>query len=110
MDSIVIKSVPKKEIRNKGIGDYKKTKDGLEILVANSLSENEQIEVASHELVESVLALRRGISFKKIDAWDRKNINKPGEPGEMKGAPYRKEHLAANKVENAVKRALKNRR
>lgn len=106
MDNILIKSVPKKEIRNKGVGDYKKTKNGLEILVADNLSENEQISVATHELVESVLAMRRKIKFSKINAFDKKKINIKGEPGDLKTAPYHKEHMAANQVENAVKRAL----
>lgn len=104
---IVIKKVNKNKVRNESVGDYKRKNGRLEILVAKSKDPVFDMGVAIHELVESVLALKRGISFGKIDKFDRKNVEKKGEPGEMKGSPYFKEHAVANKIENILVKELK---
>lgn len=107
MKKIIIKTVPKKEIRNDSVGDYKKKNGKLEILVAKSRDPIFDMGVAIHELVESVLAIKRGISFSKITKFDKENKDKSGQPGEMKGAPYFKEHAVANKIESILVKELK---
>ena len=106
MQNIVIKKVPKEKIRNKGIGDYLKTKKGLEIRVANLGDHNSEIGVAVHELVESALVSKRGIKFSDINEFDKKNQNKKQEPGSIKGSPYKKSHVFANKIEALVLKEL----
>jgi hypothetical protein len=101
-NEVVIKKVPENQIRNKGIGDYKLTKNGgIEILVSDKLNEIEAKKTAIHELVESVLAKKKNISFESINEFDKKNI-KAVEPGELPNAPYHQEHIIANKAENII--------
>lgn len=107
MKKITIKKVSKDKIRNKGVGDYFKRKDGIEIRVANLNSKDDEAGIAIHELVESLLAEKRGIKFKDITKFDKKHENEDKEPGEMPGAPYRKEHMFSNKIENMLLKELK---
>ena len=98
--NIEIKFVPENQIRNKGIGDYREIPSGgLEVLVSDKLSLLERQKVAVHELVEATLAKKRGISFEEINKFDREHLDAI-QPGELKDAPYRNEHLAANEAEN----------
>ena len=107
MKKIVIKKVPQSKIRNKGVGDYLRTPGGIEIRIANVKDDTFEKGVAIHEMVESLLVDKRKISFSKINKWDKKNIKKKGEPGEMKGSPYFKEHAIANKIERMLVKELK---
>lgn len=104
---IKIKVVPKKKIRNDSVGDYKKGKKGLEILVAKVGDKVFQKGVAIHELVESLLVKQRKIPFSKIDKWDKEHLDVNKEPGEIQGSPYFKEHAIANKTENILVKELK---
>lgn len=107
MRKIVIKLVPKKRIRNKGVGDYRKTKNGLEILSAKVGDSNFEKGVMIHEFTEALLAEKSKIPFDKINNFDKKHIDSKGEPGEMKDAPYKKQHAVANKIEKILVKALK---
>lgn len=110
MEQIIIKTVPKKKVRNQGIGDYRNKNGKLEILVSQTSGDNiEKLGVAIHEFVESALAKERKISFNKIDKFDRDNIKHP-DPGNKKDAPYHKEHMFANKIENLFIKELKKKR
>ena len=106
MQDIVIKTVDKSKIRNNGIGDYRTGINGnLVILVAKMKNDDEEFLVALHELIESKLALKRGINFKDINSFDRKHLNSP-EPGDRKDAPYHEEHEFANKIEGMMAEKL----
>ena len=76
---------------------------GIEILVSNELDEIDSKKVAIHELVESNLVKQRGISFKAIDKFDREHIDSP-QPGDLKEAPYHKEHMIAEQAEKLYDR------
>ena len=106
MQRIVIKAVPKHKIRNQGVGDYKQKKKHLEVLVSNELEEDEMLGVALHELVEALLVKKRGIRFREINRFDKKNINHC-EPGNKRNAPYHKEHKFAGGLERSFLRELK---
>lgn len=54
--------------------------------------------VLIHELVEMFLLKHHNISFDVVDKWDLTHPESD-DPGELPGCPYRKEHLAAEKVE-----------
>jgi hypothetical protein len=110
MKQIVIKKVPKNKIRNDSVGDYFRRPKGLEIRVADVGDADYEKGVMIHEMIESLLADKRKINFSKITKWDKKKLNKKGEPGEMKGAPYFKEHAVANLVENILVKELKKKR
>jgi hypothetical protein len=107
MKKITIRKVSKDKIRNKGVGDYFKKKDGIEIRVADLGSPDDELGIAIHELVESTLAEKRGIKFKDITKFDKKHEDEDKEPGEMKDAPYKKEHLFSNAIEAAFLKELR---
>ena len=98
-NNVTIKKVPENQIRNKGVGDYYMTKDGgIEILVSDKLGDVDFKKTAIHELVEASLAKKNRVSFEAINKFDAENIKSP-QPGELKNAPYHKEHLLANEAE-----------
>lgn len=106
MQKIVIKTVPKSKVRNDSVGDYKRGVDGsLIVLTAKQGNKDLEFLVALHELIESKLAEKRGITFTKIDSFDRKHLNSP-EPGRMHSAPYHKEHMFAEKIEGLMAKEL----
>ncbi len=106
MKPIIIKTVPKDEIRNDGVGDYKITKNGVEILVAKQKDPDEEYGIAVHELHEVTAAMKAGVSLREIDKFDRKNI-KSDQPGDIPKAPYHKQHKSADKIEKLAVREIK---
>lgn len=107
MQDVLIKTVDKSKIRNGGVGDYKTGVNGnLVVLVAKMGNADEEFLIAVHELLESWFVMKRGISFREINAFDRKFLNSP-EPGDRKDAPYNREHEFATKIENMIREELK---
>ncbi len=113
---IQIQSVKPYLLRNDQIGDwvYSETRPGYVITVSNNIKTNEsQLAVALHELIECFLCKRNGIDdgtvcqFDKMYEDERKAGHwKDEEPGDDPRSPYRAEHQAADHVERAVCNAL----
>ena len=99
-----IKTIPHSEQRYKTVGDYWTEGDVLNIRVSEMGNREEEFLVALHELIESHLVLKRGISIESIDEFDKKyEALRPegdvSEPGNSVGAPYFKEHQFATCIE-----------
>jgi hypothetical protein len=79
------------------MGDYLIDQNGDLQIYVSKIKDEEDWSIALHELVESLLALKRKIPFEAIDAFDiefeksRKEGNM-NEPGDNSKAPYFKEH------------------
>lgn len=110
MKEIKIKHIPYNKMRYGTVGDYIKTKNGYDILVSKQKgyvgTEDELKGVALHELIEMWLCLKRGIKLEDIDKWDI-SYKGSGEPGEVKSAPYYKEHAFATKIEKLFLKEMK---
>lgn len=71
---------------------------------------------ALHELIEAKLCQVRGIGQEVVDAFDRRAAAGPtdpdyphsldGEPGDLPGCPYRKEHREAMLIEHLMAKFL----
>ena len=103
---INIKIIPGNEQRYPTLGDYwidKKTGD-IEVRSTDTGNKDKDFAVILHELVEWYLIDKKGINVGDIDAFDInfENENGVGEPGDMVGAPYRREHHIADIVERVL--------
>lgn len=111
---ITIESIPTESHRYDTLGDWQFSEDGsLKILVADAVGdrdfpENEQFLIAIHELVEAWLCRHRGITQEQVDAFDQSDeaVSHFGEPGDLPGCPYRKEHRFAMLVEHLIAKEL----
>lgn len=115
--NIRIEFVPSKDQRYDTIGDwYFDAAGDLVIMVSNDdpffPTEEEQILVALHELVEVLLCRKRGITQEMVDEFDMRG---PGaeyckeegiEPGDHPEAPYRREHRFAMIIEHMMAHEL----
>lgn len=111
---IHIKTIPHHEHRYETVGDYWYEGETLEMRVSE-MDDDYVFLVAIHELVESYLCKKRGISVESIDAFDKQfeedriklNWGDDLEPGNDPKAPYKKEHFFAEVIERMVANELK---
>lgn len=57
--------------------------------------------VAIHEIIEAALCHQWGITDKDVDAWDLAHLH-DCDPGDLPGAPYRKQHIIASCIEKML--------
>jgi hypothetical protein len=105
---IIIETKPLSKMRTKTLGDwYRDARGNLHIDVAAGHKQGikAEVSVAIHELIEVLLCEERGMGDEEVTAWD---VSHPDtdDPGMVKGAPYRKEHIAATAVEREAVRRL----
>lgn len=113
MKTITIKSIPSQLQRYTTAGDYSDDRFGTNIRVSIMKNEDYEFLVALHELVEQYLCRKRGVSEKKITAFDvmfekEREAGKwtDEEPGDDPRAPYRKEHFFATNIERQMAHEL----
>lgn len=123
MRAIVIKTIPHAKQRYPTVGDYF---DGVLVdpthyneparhfRISDMGNPDFEFLVALHELIESHLVQKRGISDYAIDAFDKdfeiareQGLQaKDAEPGDDPQAPYHREHVFATTIEKWVAREL----
>ncbi len=101
---INIEVIPHKKQRYDTKGDYFKDGKNLVIKISKSNFNDEWLTII-HEIAELALVLKRKISIKNIDKFDM--FYRGDDPGMDKKAPYHKEHLVANKIEDILSKELK---
>lgn len=93
------------------IGNWTWKGQRLVIHVSDMSDWRHELLVAVHELVECYLCRMEGIPEFKVTAFDRAfekkrskkgSIELCGEPGEMKGCLYHKQHMLAEHIEHAL--------
>ncbi|MDP2946123.1 MAG: hypothetical protein Q8N61_01560 [bacterium] len=106
---------PLSKMRYPTIGDYYKTKDGWVIASADSKNSDYNFLILLHEFIELYLTQRRGISepkIKKFDEWFEREKAKGNFKGKVIAAgrhlkaPYRREHIFAEKIEKLLAKEL----
>ena len=106
---INLKTISHKRHRYPTLGDYlwKITKRGwvFTVVASRELGLDSAFLVLFHELVEMFLCFRHGVTEKEIYEWDLAHPD-ADEPGEVKGAPYFHEHIAAIKMERYMAELL----
>ena len=110
LPTVLIELVPHKKQRYDTAGDYflSKNWDGMKVCnikISKMRSVDSEFMVAVHELVEWFLTNERGISEKEITDFDLAHLD-ADDPGCLKSAPYRKEHLFSMKIERMICKEL----
>ncbi len=101
---IIIETIPHKKQRYDTLGDYFYDRKGNLIVRISEQGFDDEWLTIIHEIAELALVLKRKISINEIDKFD---MNFKGDdPGISKKAPYHKEHLVANIIENILKKEL----
>jgi len=106
---IIIETIGQDAQRYETMGDWFYDEDGtLQIKVSESVwvGDTGKFLIAIHELVEAWLCRERGITQEQVDEWDCKMHNPDGEPGDMHGCPYGKEHRFAMLIEHLIAHEL----
>lgn len=112
LPQISISVISHKEQAYDTCGDYEFVdEDCLDVTISKTKADYEFL-VMIHEMIEWYLTQKRGISIKKITAFDKSFEKKrkkgnTSEPGDSKAAPYYKEHQFATSVERLVAKELK---
>jgi hypothetical protein len=113
---ITIESIPHASQRYPTCGDWEVMPDGtLAIRVSEEMGEDSCVLVALHELIEAKVAMRRGVTVKEVDDFDkefeirhRKGNTLDGErtdndePGDDPLCPVFREHQFATAIEGLV--------
>ena len=92
-------------------GDWQYTPTGdLIISVSRDIpelpTEEHQVLVALHELIEVLLCRKRGITQQQVDNFDMTHEDCEGEVGDLTGSPYQKEHRFAMIIEHLMAHEL----
>jgi len=109
----VFKVVPHRKQRYETIGDWIPGRPAR-MIVSRLRNSDYEFLVLLHEMVEHELCKKHGISDSVVVAFDKKfeaerkrGLHSPSaEPGASPNSPYRKEHLAATRIERRMAREL----
>jgi len=104
---ITLKTIPHKEQRYKTVGDWHEGLRGGEVeIISSELADwRSEFLILVHELVEWGLCKQAEITQEAVDKFDmaRENRQLEGvELGDLKDAPYRKQHCLATAVERMI--------
>ena len=105
---IISKTIPSKWQYYETAGNYFFTSKGDIIIFVSEWTREYEFLIMIHEMVEAFLTRKRGIPEESISKFDIEFNKKdlPGEPGDHKDAPYRKEHHFAEKIEKLLAKEL----
>jgi len=109
---IKLQTIPHKNQRYETVGDWIVRHGKLrEIYVSDMHNEDYALLVAVHELLEAAICLKRGVTQKQVDEFDKafEAVREDGnteEPGDQPDAPYYREHQFATKVERMLAQEL----
>lgn len=114
MIKTIIESVPLKLQRFITLGDYYFKKGVRYFRITKTKNDLYDDIIFLHEFVEEITTRAKGIKEKEImkhDLWFEGEVKKgnfpdDAEPGEHKNAPYRRQHLFAEKIERMVIKEL----
>lgn len=107
MFSCEINTIPHKKQRYDTVGDWIFDICNCQLSISVSKMNKWEYEalVAFHELVESLLCRKKGITSFAVDEWDMAHCNLD-EPGEDPSAPYHDEHMFAEELEKLLAKRL----
>lgn len=103
---ISIKTIPhrKQRLHNGDVADWYYTKKGTLVIRVSDFKNDEYVFlVALHEIIETALCKKRGITVAMVDEWDCEN---PETMGDNPKAPYHTEHKFATKIEKMMAKEL----
>jgi len=101
LPSVSVYVIPHAEQRYVGTDWQWQADGGLVIRVSDLGDSRFNLLIAAHELVESLLCRRDGVTEAAVDAWDLAHTDED-EPGEVEGCPYFSQHEEASWVEREL--------
>jgi hypothetical protein len=105
--SVFIQFLPPDKMRIPDqVGDWYEKDGVIFISVDDRLDPVSGYAVALHELVEKLHCDADGVTEKMVDEWDIEHSDAE-EPGELPGAPYKKQHNRACEIEKDIVRSFK---
>lgn len=105
MIPIRVSTIGHKEQRYDTVGDWYDLDSQAIVKVSNLGDSKMEFCVAVHEMVEQYLCREHGISDEEVSAFDKAHLDHPN-PGDLKEAPYHKEHVVASMVEMLLVKEL----
>lgn len=114
MLDVKIQTAPRHLVRCDQLGDWHINGRILVRVLENTISEESELAVAIHELVEAFLCRRDGVTDEAVVEFDTMfekereagYHSETDEDGDDFRAPYREQHMKATHVERAVCHAL----
>ena len=98
--------IPHSAQRYNTVGDYYTAhSDLVKVRISELQNADYEFLIMIHELVESYLCAKRGISEAQIDTFDVEH-SELDEPGLSEDAPYHKEHMFATSIEQFIAHEL----
>lgn len=101
---IIIECLPQEQMRYDTTGDWFWDNDGnliIQVVGGDPLDDDAAFLVALHELVETKLCHKAGITQGAVDTFDF-TFKGEGEPGDHPDAPYRVQHRHAMLIEHMM--------
>lgn len=98
MRPIRISTIPHKEQRYPTAGDWYDLDHQTIIRVSDLGDEDMEFCIAIHEAVEQYLCRKNGVSDEVVSEFDKKYLDH-NNPGDLRDAPYHKEHMVASVIE-----------
>jgi hypothetical protein len=105
LPEIYLRSIPHKEQRYETVGDWFELPNGVIAIRTSELSDwRKEFLILVHELVEWGLCKHAGVTQAQVDKFDKKYEKEQDEVelGDLKNAPYRKQHCLATAVERML--------
>ncbi len=102
---ITIETIPHDQQRYQTVGDWRLVDGVLAIRVSSMRNWRYEMAVATHELVEALLCIHKGVTASEVDEFDMSYVG-AGEPGDDTDAPYRDQHCFATAVERMLIAAM----
>ena len=105
-DDLVVRLhvLPQREQRYDTEGDWLWADNTLEVRISREVGEDDPrygMLMFVHELVEALLCRSMGVTAAQVDSFDLLHQGN-GEPGELRSAPYHRQHMAAQAAERAL--------
>jgi hypothetical protein len=105
-DELVVRVqvVPQREQRYDTEGDWLWADNTLQVRISREVGDDDPrygLLLFVHELVEALLCRSMGVTAAQVDAFDTLH-QQDREPGELQGAPYHQQHMAAQAAERAL--------
>jgi ribosomal protein S18 acetylase RimI-like enzyme len=100
---ISLKIIPQNKMRYPDLGDWFDSKNVWEIRVPELWDIDIEFSLLVHEIIERYLIMKQGYSVSYIDNWIKENLKDDYKQGAMtKGAPQKKAHIFATKIEKMI--------
>lgn len=103
LPTIISHTVPHSSQQYDTVGNYWDFNNVWHVRISKCNDWRYEALVLIHELVEMILTQNNGVNWKEIDDFDTRGVGQfSNDPGAIPEAPYHKEHMLAQQVEQLM--------